>query len=687
MPYVKEPMIECSDRKNWFHQRCGKGNVECHQWQCKCCCQKAANISSPITRKHAAQNMQYELSNSAKSTGIGNFSHVPQFDGKILKKEQHFRVSTKNDIGSICLRSEPPYLLSVAQQVDDWHFLTCSCLKAAFAIWVYVPWQIMLPRGTRSFGKQYVLVFDFQFTETLTVVSWVSEKSKDLAVLDFPAGILDSPNTNTFGADNRLFGGADDWCVNSAPGGQFRHVAIKLATVGEAIKKKRSSKWVAFVVGTNDLAKHMVLVVSILPWLDEADIRLGHYNYMMAREASASNVADADNDYDRWDLSGKQLIKAEEEAMPLKNEIENDDLQTIQCSFDVAATHHIKEIVDWQTIDLEKQPKRMEDPARRMAAEGEVPPVVASVIHKCVPLSTNVSVDKHLGTISPEIHINSMVEKLKQLYDITRQEHVVLYDLSRKSKHFQVNDRLQVATYEIGCHYEAARNFCANMDLPPPVSFKPWNKKKARIHEAFKAESSKSKNKAASEVKVAKGDDVTVSCDGTWQKRGFASKNGVVTVATVNRLSSKIIDTETLTNDCNKLKATTNGNETAHKCQKNYEGTAGSMEGEGVKRIFKRSQQQYGLSYVGYLGDGDSKSFKNLSEAVSPIYQGKQIEKLEYVGHIQKRMGRKLSNLVFKCKNKIFINSDGKKVKRNWREKEVDKKRTFTGFKEIMEQQ
>ena len=247
-------------------------------------------------------------------------------------------------------------------------------------------------------------------------------------------------------------------------------------------------------------------------------------------------------------------------------------------------------------------------------------------------------------------------------------------DLCRRSKHFQVNDRLQVATYEIGCHYEAARNFCANMDLPSPVSCKSWNNNKARFHEVFKAKSSKSKNKAASEVKVAKGDDVIVSCDGTWQKRGFASENGVVTVATVNGLSSKIIDTETLTNHCNKCKAITNGNETAHKCQKNYEGTAGCMEGEGVNRIFKRSQQQYGLSYVGYLGDGDSKSFKNLSEAVSPIYQGKQIEKLECVGHIQKRMGRKLNNLVFKCKNKIFINSDGKKVKGIGGKKKLTKK-------------
>ncbi|XP_065068320.1 uncharacterized protein LOC135693706 [Rhopilema esculentum] len=236
-------------------------------------------------------------------------------------------------------------------------------------------------------------------------------------------------------------------------------------------------------------------------------------------------------------------------------------------------------------------------------------------------------------------------------------------DLCTTSKHYQVNDRLQVSMYEIGCHFEAARNFCGNMDLPPPVSSKSWNQNKKRIHEAFKQESSKSKNKAASEIKDAKGDDVTVSCDGTWQKRGFSSKNGVVTVATVNGLSSKIIDTETLTNHCNKCKAATNGNETTHVCQKNYEGTAGSMEGEGVKRIFRRSQEQYGLSYVGYLGDGDSKSFKNLSEAEPPIYSGKQIEKLECVGHIQKRMGRKLNNLVFQCKKMFYTDSNGKRIK------------------------
>ena len=74
-----------------------------------------------------------------------------------------------------------------------------------------------------------------------------------------------------------------------------------------------------------------------------------------------------------------------------------------------------------------------------MAAVGEVPPVAASVIHKCVPLSTNVSVDKHFGTIWSEIHINTMVNKIKQLYDIRRQEHADMcgnvYPLSLQKFH------------------------------------------------------------------------------------------------------------------------------------------------------------------------------------------------------------------------------------------------------------
>ncbi len=56
--------------------------------------------------------------------------------------------------------------------------------------------------------------------------------------------------------------------------------------------------------------------------------------------------------------------------------------------------------------------------------------------------------------------------------------------------------------------------------------------------------------KATDEMKRAHGSEITVSCDGTWQRRGFSSKNGDVTEASVNGLSSKIIVTEALTNYC-----------------------------------------------------------------------------------------------------------------------------------------
>ena len=86
--------------------------------------------------------------------------------------------------------------------------------------------------------------------------------------------------------------------------------------------------------------------------------------------------------------------------------------------------------------------------------------------------------------------------------------------------------------------------------MPPPVSSQSWNLNKKRIHGVVQKEAGESMKKAADEVKGAHGSEITVPYDGTWQRRGFSSKNGVVNVASVNGLSSKIIDTETLTNYC-----------------------------------------------------------------------------------------------------------------------------------------
>lgn len=79
------------------------------------------------------------------------------------------------------------------------------------------------------------------------------------------------------------------------------------------------------------------------------------------------------------------------------------------------------------------------------------------------------------------------------------------------------------------------------------------------------------------------------------------------------------------------------------------------MEVEGDKRICLRSEAKLGLKYTKYLGDGDSKGFAAVLE--SKPY-GDDIEKLECVGHVQKRLGTRLRKL--KLANKGLKLADGK---------------------------
>ena len=68
-----------------------------------------------------------------------------------------------------------------------------------------------------------------------------------------------------------------------------------------------------------------------------------------------------------------------------------------------------------------------------------------------------------------------------------------------------------------------------------------WYGHKKEITKATDSDSvaTTSKLKAADEARQAQGGDITVSSDGTWQRKGFASKNSVVTV---NGKERKVID-------------------------------------------------------------------------------------------------------------------------------------------------
>lgn len=218
---------------------------------------------------------------------------------------------------------------------------------------------------------------------------------------------------------------------------------------------------------------------------------------------------------------------------------------------------------------------------------------------------------------------------------------------------YDVNNRLVYAMRCIGKGRCAARTFCAVMNLPPPPA--KFEKFYDSLTDALSSACTKSMIKAVEEA-VSSNDnvrDISVALDGSWQKRGHTSMNGVVTATSMD--NGKVIDFECLTKYCFKCK---NKRNDCNECQKNFNGFSGGMESEGAVRIFQRSLTTRNVCYSEYLGDGDSKGFLKICEA--KVYGEKTVRKLECIGHVQKRMGARLKALRNELKSTKL--SDGKKI-------------------------
>ncbi|GFX35095.1 uncharacterized protein TNCV_2330351 [Trichonephila clavipes] len=98
------------------------------------------------------------------------------------------------------------------------------------------------------------------------------------------------------------------------------------------------------------------------------------------------------------------------------------------------------------------------------------------------------------------------------------------------------------------------------------------------------------------------------------------------------------------------------------------------MEADGMKEIFQRSVPQRNAKYIKYIGDRDTKTFPEL-QRTAPY----SIEKVECVGHIQKRMGARLRKL--KTMNRGKKLSDGKSIsgKNRLTDKFIDTITTYYG--------
>lgn len=206
-----------------------------------------------------------------------------------------------------------------------------------------------------------------------------------------------------------------------------------------------------------------------------------------------------------------------------------------------------------------------------------------------------------------------------------------------RHRFYDINVRLVYGMRCIGKGKKGADLLCGILNLPPPMS--KFSNYTDFMKRSLVAVSQGSMIKAASEIIAESGTrDIIVGIDGTWQRRGYVSHNGVVAAASPT--TGKIIDIEVLSNHCTGC----NLKKPNHKCTKNYEGTSGGMESEGAKRMFLRSMGERGVRYTKYLGDGDSKGYKVVCDS-KPYGENIAVEKLECIGHVQKRLGSRLRKL------------------------------------------
>ncbi|GFT35190.1 uncharacterized protein TNCV_352981 [Trichonephila clavipes] len=193
----------------------------------------------------------------------------------------------------------------------------------------------------------------------------------------------------------------------------------------------------------------------------------------------------------------------------------------------------------------------------------------------------------------------------------------------------------------IGQGLESLKTFCAVMSLPNPVEQKSHDVINNKLSPVMKEVAEESMKMAAVEEYSSSPDNLlTVSGDGTWKTRGHSSLIGVCTV--IGAETSKVLDREVLSSFC--------------KGCDSYKGVKFGIKYNKWQRAHKISCRK---NYSGSAGDGDTKTFNALSEN-KPYGDDHLIQKIECVGHVQKRMGTRLRKLKLVYSKKKL--SDGKTI-------------------------
>ena len=213
-------------------------------------------------------------------------------------------------------------------------------------------------------------------------------------------------------------------------------------------------------------------------------------------------------------------------------------------------------------------------------------------------------------------------------------------------KSYDINKRIVYSMRAIGQGYNSLETFMTLMDMPRPMTKNNYNKIASNFAKVTETVANETMEEAIGDIKEQNNEsrdsmtDVAISQDGTWQRRGYSSMNGCVTAIAMD--NGKVVDVEPMSRFCrgciqmDKFKITDPEKydhwKLKHKCQYNYQGSAGGMEVAGAERIFGRSISKHNVRYTTLYGDGDSKAHEHIVD----IYPGVKVNKLQCIGHVQK---------------------------------------------------
>lgn len=278
----------------------------------------------------------------------------------------------------------------------------------------------------------------------------------------------------------------------------------------------------------------------------------------------------------------------------------------------------------------------------------------------CVGLQYELLQDSHRGFSSRgKVSCPSCNEEISEEYTCKR---VSGSNFSRCP--FDINMRATMAFRGIGCGFAAMSEWSGTMNMPNHLSQNAYTNNHSKLqtasNETFNViinETRQAIKEAYDQIGVVPDEndilDIAVSYDGSWQRRGYSSHNGMAAV--IDLMTGLPIDFEVLSNFCLKCKIASEKPPSedltqwkakhAPNCPRNFDGSSNAMEVECAVRLWKRSEEKHHLRYTTMLSDGDSKAYGTLVQ--SEVYGASvAISKEDCVNHVSKRMGTALRNLI-----------------------------------------